>query len=160
MCKLLLTVPVLLLALPILAEEKPAKGDKVDYQVYTPYFEKNTSGLKGDVSYLAVTNRKGFDALFGVARTMGPRPEFLPADAFEKKMVVGVIKRGNAITTYKVDGVTAADGVLRVSYTATTGKPGSARFASPLVIAVPRGACKSVEFVENGKKVGMAEIGK
>jgi len=160
MCKLLLTLLPLVLALPILAEEKPAKGDKVEYQAYTVYFEKNTSGLKGDVSYLAVTDRPKFDSLFGFGRTMGPKPDLLPADAFEKKMVVGVIKRGNAITTYKVDGVTAADGVLQVSYTATTGKPGSAKFASPLIIAVPKGTCKSVDFIENGKKVGTAEIGK
>ena len=85
----------------------------------------------------------------------------VPRFGDEKKLVVAVIKRGNATTTYKVDGVTAADGVLQVSYTATPGKASpSARFASPLIVAVPKGNYKSVNFIENGKKAGTAEIGK
>ena len=43
----------------------------------------------------------------------------LPRDAFDKKIVVAVIKRGNAVTEYKVEQVTAGDGTLYVQYSAT-----------------------------------------
>jgi hypothetical protein len=57
--------------------------------------------------------------------------------------------------------VTDKDGVLKVTYTAT-GKDGggSARFASPLIVSVPKGKYKSVEFIENGKKAGTVKVEK
>ena len=151
---------VLLLARIAPAEEK--KGDKVEFQSYTtPYFEKNTSGLKGDASHLVVPDKAKFDALFGIARVMGKKPPLLPDNAFDTDIALVVIKRGNAVTSYKVDGVSVADGVLHLSYTATAGKPSeSARFASPLIVTVKKDGYKSVNFVENGKKVATVELAK
>ncbi len=60
------------LILPTTAAPKPDKGEKVEFQTYAaPYFEKNTSGLKGDASFLALTGKKSFDAVFGVGFVMG-----------------------------------------------------------------------------------------
>ncbi len=84
----------------------------------------------------------------------------LTDDDFAKKLVVAVIKRGNALVTYKVDSVTAADDVLTVTYQAKAGEPGKATYHSPLIVAVDKGKLKSVVFIENGKKAGTAEIGK
>ena len=137
------------------------KGEKVEFKTFTrPYFEKNNSGLKGEESLLAVTDQEKFDAIFGVGFVMGKKPDLLSKDAFEKQMVLSVIKRGSAITTYAVKGVTETDGTLYVDYTAETGAPSTAKFASPVLIAIPKGKYKSVVFVENGKKVGTVEIGK
>jgi hypothetical protein len=137
-----------------------AKGDKVDFDTYAKgYFEKNNSGLKGDSSYVVMTDQKGFDAVFGVGVTMGAKPPLLPKDAFDKKLVATVIKRGNAITEYTVDKVTSADGVLYVQYTAKAkGEGGTATFASPLIVAVDKGKITSVEFIENGKKVETVKV--
>jgi hypothetical protein len=140
----------------VVAEEK---GDSPKFKSYTaPYFEKNNSGLKGDASYLVVQDQKAFDATFGIGRTMRKPPEMLPANAFDKHLVVAVIKRGNAITTYKVDTVKVKDGVVTVSYKAEMGEASTAKFASPLIISIDNGIYKSVQFVENGKAVKTLEI--
>ncbi len=128
----------------------------VEFTVYSPYFERNDSGLTGAVSYLVIEDRKTFDALFGLAFTMGPKPDILPADAFDSKTVVALIKRGDRFWEYNVENVTVEKGVLTVRYRAIPGDGKGARFASPLVIAVPKTAFQKVVFVEGGKEVGSA----
>jgi hypothetical protein len=150
-----------LLPAALAAEKEKAKGKPVEYEVHKGYFESNRSGLKGAASYLAFTNRKAFDAVFGVGFTMGKKPNVLPENAFESKMVAAVIKRGKSITEYNVEKVTADGGTLYVQYEATEkGGGGTATFASPLIVSVDRGKYTSVVFIENGKKVGTAKVEK
>jgi hypothetical protein len=142
-------------------DKEEAKGDKLPFEVYTSYFEKNNSGLKGDESFLAFTDRKSFDQVFGVAVVMGKKPSVLAKDAFDSKLVVAAIKRGDAPWTYKVDKVTGDGDTLYIQYDATTKKgDGTAKFASPLIVSVDRGKYKTVVFLENGKKVGTADVPK
>jgi hypothetical protein len=132
---------------------------KVAFQVHGGYFESNRSGLKGDASYLVLTDAKRFDQIFGEAVVMGPRPNFLPADAFASKLVVAVIKRGTAPYEYKVDGVTAEGGVLTVRYSAAAKEGGgTAKFSSPLILSVGKGEYTAVDFVEGGKKVDTVRV--
>ena len=126
----------------------------VQFSVYPNYFERNDSGLTGAVSYLIIEDRKAFDALFGLAVTMGPKPNTLPLDAFDSEVVVALIKRGDKFWEYTVEGVTEETGVLTVRYKALPGDGKGARFASPLVIAVPKTRFREVVFVEGGKEVG------
>jgi hypothetical protein len=144
-----------IVAWPGLAEE----GAKVDFKTYGDYFESNRSGLKGPESFLVITDRKKFDATFGLATVMGRKPEVLPADAFDSRIVLVAIHRGNAIWTYKVESVQAQGGVLSLHYRAESKDGGSATFASPLIVSVPKGDYKSVEFIENGKKVATVRPG-
>jgi hypothetical protein len=153
---LLLVCP--LAAAPVPAEDK-AKINKIAFDVHNGHFEKNTSGLKGDSSYLVFTDRPSFDKVFGIARVIG-KQNFVPKGAFEKRMVVAVIKRGNALVRYKDEQVTADGKALTVRYTATKGPAGSARFHSPLIVSLPRDKYTSVTFVENGKKAETLKIGK
>jgi hypothetical protein len=148
--------PLCVVAAP---DEETAKGSKVEYTLHNGHFEKNNSGLKGDSSYLVFTNREAFDKIFGVAATMR-KQNFVPKDAFDKNLVVAVIKRGKAVTEYKVEQVTADDGTLYVQYTAKMGDPGSATFASPLILSVDKDKYKSVVFIENGKKAETVKIEK
>ncbi len=97
--------------------------------------------------------------MFGIARVIG-KQNFVPKDAFDKKMVVAVIKRGNAVTEYKVEKVTADDGTLYVKYTAKMGTAGTATFASPLILSVDKDKYTEVVFLENGKKVEKVKVGK
>jgi len=137
-----------------------AKGKDVDYDIHTGYFESNKSGLTGESSYLAFTDQKSFDAVFGVAAVQGGKQRFLPKDAFDNKMVVAVIKRGKAIYDYKVEKVTDDDGSLEVQYTATPQESGgTATFATPLILSVDKGKYSSVVFIESGKKVGTVKVG-
>lgn len=135
-----------------------ADGAAVPYVHHSGHFEKNNSGLKAEPSFVVATDREAFDKVFGVAFTMGKRPNVVPPDAFEKKLVAAVIKRGPAPTTYMVEKVTAAGGTVTVRYKAETGPAGTARFASPLIVSLDRAGVKKVDFVENGKGVGSVEV--
>jgi hypothetical protein len=153
-----------LLAVALAASQLPgadeAKGKEIFFSVHNGYFESNKSGLKGDASYLAITDGKVFDGLFGKAVTMGKKPNFLPANTFESDMVAATIKRGNMIFEYKVEKVTADEGTVYVQYKATGKDGGTATFASPLIVKLPREKYTEVVFIENGKKVGTAKIEK
>jgi hypothetical protein len=158
------TLAGLVVAVGFVGAADEAKGNKVEYQIHNGYFESNKSGLKGDASFLAIADQKKFDETFGKAVVMGGKPNFLPKDAFDSRLVVATIKRGNSTYEYKVDKVTADEGTLYVQYEATAkGGGGTATFATPLIIAVDKGKDNKytkVVFIENGKKVGETEIGK
>ena len=138
------------------------KARDVKFDQHNGYFESNKSGLKDKPeSFLAFTDRAGFSKVFGVGFVMGKRPNVVPRGAFKTRLVVAVIKRGDAIWTYKVEKVTARGDALIVSYKAEPkGGGGSARYASPLILSVDKGDYKTVTFVENGKKAGTAKVGK
>jgi len=129
-------------------------ANPIEYMVHSGYFEKNNSGLKGEASYLAIKDRETFDKAFGVAFTMGKKPNVLPVNAFDTRIVVAAIKRGGQVWEYKVEGVTADHATLTVRYGATSKDGSGAQFASPMVVSVARGPYKNVIFIENGKEVG------
>lgn len=153
-------VPFAVLAAPADNKDEP-KGDRVEFTVHDGYFESNKSGLKGDASFLAFNDQETFSKIFGTAVVMGKKRNFLPKDAFDTKIVAAAIKRGNAITEYKVENVTADGKTLYVQYTATEkGSGGAATYASPLIVSVDKGKIASVVFIEGEKKVGSADVGK
>ena len=155
----LLAIPLALLATVSRAADE-ARGEKVEYATYPGYFEKNNSGLKGDASYVAFADKDAFAKVFVLRPPLmkGKKAEPLPEKVFEKQVVVSVIKRGNSITTYTVEKVTADGDMLYVQYKAEAGPASSATFASPLVIAADRGKAKKVAFIENGKTVATADV--
>jgi hypothetical protein len=159
MKKVLLTVLVLLpsTGFAVAPDEKKdeAKGKAVEFTLHDKgHFEKNNSGLKGDASFLLFTNREDFDKIFGVGFTMGGKEKVVPKDAFDTKIVVAAIKRGNSITEYTVEKVTNDDGTLYVQYTAKAKDArGTAKYNSPLILSLEKGKYKEVVFIENGKKV-------
>ena len=128
------------------------------YEVHTGYFVSNKSGLDAKASYLAVTDEAAFDKLFGKATVQGRKEKFLPRNAFDAKLVAAVVKCGHETCTYDVQSVAAKDGTLTIQYTAKARDGGSATFASPLIVSLDKGKYTTIEFVENGKKVGTASI--
>src|SRR5262245_45049436 len=110
----LVALPLAFLVAGSRADE--AKGERVAYATYADYFEKNTSGLKGDQSFLVFADKEAFEKVLDLRRPLmgDKKPAPVPADAFEKKLVFAVISRGNAITTYAVEKVTADGDVLYV----------------------------------------------
>jgi hypothetical protein len=152
-------LPLVAFAAP--ADDKSeAKGEKVEFTLHDGYFESNKSGLEGESSFLAFTDDDGFKKIFGVAVVMGKKPKFLPKDAFEKKIAVAVIHRGNKLYNYKVQKVTGDEKTLYVVYTTKTEDGGGANFHSPMIVSVDKGKYTSVVFIEDGKKAGTAEVGK
>ncbi len=144
----MLTLPLVVLAL---AADPPA------FTVHTGHFEKNSSGLSGDASFLLFTSAEAFDKVFGTVPPVGVRkPSPVNTGAFDKTVVAAVVRRGKAVVTYtevsvKIDGDTAT-----VKYSSEAGTPGTATFASPLVVSLPKASVTKVVFVENGKEVGTA----
>ena len=157
--KSLAFIAALMALLAFAAARADDKPKDVDYDIHSGYFESNKSGLTGDSSYLAFASQKAFDAVFGVGRVQGDKQRFLPKDAFDKKMVVAVVKRGKAIYDYKVEKLTSDGGVLTVQYTATPQESsGTAMFSSPLILSVDKDKYDSVAFVENGKTVAKVNV--
>ena len=144
-------------ALIFSAQSSPRGGVKeraLEFERHdSSYFEKNNSGLKGEKSYLVLTDQRQFDRVFGPAAVMG-KNAFLPSGAFRNKIVVAAIKRG-AMRRYSDVAVTEENGVLLVSYTAADDKPGSASYRVPLILSVERGEYGGVVFMENGERVGV-----
>ncbi len=135
-------------------------GKKVDYDTgYKAYFVKNNAPVKDYPAHLVLTDKKQFDRVFGVGFTM-KKPKTIAPGAFETKIAVIVIKKGNAITKYTVQQVTVAKGELRVQYDAKEGQAGTATFASPLIVMVAGRDYTRVVFVENGKEVAKVAVQK
>lgn len=161
MLRRLLPALVLLAPVAFAADKKEEKKDP-DFVVHTGHFEKNNAGLKDEPSLLLLTDADAFDKIFGTVPPAGlggggRKNNPVTKGTFDKEVVAAVIKRGNAITTYtevstKTDGET-----LTVTYKSEAGKPGTATFASPLIVSVPKGKIKKVVFVENGKEIGSAK---
>lgn len=133
-----------------------------EFIVHTGHFEKNTSGLKDEPSLLLLKDDDAFGKVFGAVPPAGlgggvRKNNPVTKGVFEANVVAAVIKRGKAITTY-TEVSTKTDGdTLTVTFKSEAGKPGTANFASPLVVAVPKGKIAKVVFVENGKEIGTAK---
>jgi hypothetical protein len=146
------------LPFPLFAEDKKDPG----FTVHTGHFEKNNSGLKDEPSLLVFTDLDAFDKVFGTIPAAGlgggvRKNNPVTKEVFDTQLVAAVVKRGKAITTY-TEVSTRADGdTLTVAFKSEEGKPGTATFASPLVVSVPKGKVTKVVFVENGKEIGSAK---
>ena len=126
-------------------EPKPA------YDTYSGYFVSNKFEPDAATSFVVINDQAQFDQVFGAAFVMRDKSHRLPADAFKSKLVVAAIHRGNAMWEYKVEGFAVKAGVAELRYTATSKKSDTATFACPLIVSIPKGDCKEVQFVENGK---------
>ena len=146
-----------LLALSLSAPAPAADTVSPKYQTPGNYFEKNTAGLKGDVSFLLFKDRAAFDAVLAKRPPlMGEKRDTSTID-FAKQTVAAVIHRGAMTWSYKVESVTVKGTTATVVYSATPGPRGTANFASPLVVVVDQAGITKVVFQENGKDAGSAE---
>ena len=151
----------LLLAAALAPSQKIEKVEAFAARAWGPYFESNKSGLKGGSSYLVFTDG---DKMGAVLRPVPPiggrRAEPVPKDAFDKSIVIAVIKRGTQTYDYTLEKAEARDGVVRVEIKSVAkGVPnGGATFATPYVLTIPKGKWKSVEFFDNGKKAATVKL--
>jgi hypothetical protein len=157
------SISLALLVLPLVLAATTAdegKPTKVDFTVYSDYFEKNTSGLKGDSSYLVVQSLEAFDKTFALRPPLmeGTKGLPLPDNTFDKNLVVAVIKRGNAVTMYSDQKLSEGAETLTLQYKAVPGKASSATFASPLIISLQQNKYKKVVFIENEKMVATVDV--
>jgi hypothetical protein len=161
------------------------KGKKIEFKVHSGYCERadhaRAEQLKaqkdktlGIVSFLAFTDQDSFDKAFGKTpskedlanflpngEAKGKKPNLLPKDAFDKKMVVATTVRGSNISAYRVLKVTADGDTLYVQYLEQSAFAGNNRvWSSPLILSVDKGPYTSVVFILGNKKYGTATIAK
>ena len=161
------------------------KGKKVAFKVHCGYCERaehaRAEQLKaqkektlGIVSFLAFTSQDSFDKAFGKTpakedldnflpngEARGKKPNLLPKDTFDKKIVVATTVRGPNISAYRVVKVTADADTLYVQYLEQSAFAGNNRiWSSPLILSVDKGPYTSVVFIQGNKKYGTATIAK
>ena len=131
---------------------------RLPHDTYSGYFVSNEFEPDAAQSFVVLTDQKQFDEVFGVAFVMNDKSHRLPKDAFKTLMVIATIKRGNAFWEYTVEGVTEDQGVVRLRYKATSKKTPETTFACPLIVSIPKGRYKVVQFVENDEKVKSVDL--
>lgn len=151
--------PVVVLALLAGCAATSAEMKTIPFDVHGGYFVSNQFEPKAPRSFVVARDQKAFEGVFGVAMVMGDKSHRLPADAFEKGMVVAAIHRGGTLWKYKVESVRAEGKTLVVRYSTTTSGGGTAQFTCPMIVSVPKGDFTAVEFVEDGKTVKKVEAG-
>ena len=114
--------------------------------------------MKGERSFLILRDYDAFEKVFGTVPPLGKRMNNPVTKAdFEKGVVVAVITRGPAVTTYGDVSGASADGQFTLKYKSATGPAGTATFASPLLVVVPKEGLKGAIFVDDGAEVGTAK---
>ena len=138
-------LPLLLLAVPVTAAEPV----KLKFETYSGYFVSNKFEPQATASFVTARTQKQFDQVFGVAFVMGDKSHRLAPGTFKSQLVLATIKRGMAFCTYQVTTVTETDGVVQLRYKTTARKSESASFSCPLIISIPQGKYRAIEFHEN-----------
>ena len=91
---------------------------------------------------------------------MGETPNRLQPGAFDSRMVIAVIKRGNLLWEYRVEEVASENETLFIRYDITLKEGGPVIVASPLIISIARRDYSNVVFVEDGKTVKKLKLRK
>lgn len=136
-----------------------AEPIKLKYDTHDGYFVSNKFHPNAAESYVVIGTQEEFDNVFGAAFVMGDRSHRLPEKAFDKRMVIAVIKRGKAVVEYQVQAVELVDGVVQLRYTTQQRPQRSAEFACPLIVSIPKGDYRAVRFVEGEQPVKTQELG-
>jgi len=135
-----------------------AEPATLPHDTYSGYFVSNKFESDAAQSFVVITDQDRFDEVFGVAFVMNDKSHRLPKDAFKTLMVIATIKRGNAFWEYKVEGVTEDEGVVQLRYKATSKKTPATTYSCPLIVSIPKGSYKAVEFVESDERVKTIEL--
>jgi hypothetical protein len=114
-----------------------------------------------DKAFGKTPEKEDLDKFLPNGEGRGKKPNLLPNDAFDKKLVVATTSRGANVYAYKVAKVTADGETLYVQYNYQETFAGNDKVRScPLILSVDKGKYTSVVFLTGGKKVGTAEIAK
>ncbi len=137
-----------------LASETPGPpATAVAHQSHGGYFVSNQFEPEAPTSFVVLKDQAAFDQVFGVAMVMRDKSLRLPPNAFAEKWVVAAIHRGKAFVHYQVESVLLEGKALSLRYTTHFDAEGSAEFACPLIVSVPKGDYATVQFIENGKEI-------
>lgn len=120
----LVAAPVLVLAF---APAPDAGSRTIDHKVIDGYGVSRDANLKGDACFLAVTSKEEFDRVFYPVLTPRGLPDPVAKNAFDTRLFVAVVKRGDVLYDYKVEKVIANGDTLTVQYGVAPRKGSPAR---------------------------------
>jgi hypothetical protein len=153
------TIGILLLATFLMVRSASSiEPVKLAFDTYSGYFVSNKFEPKSAESFVVITTQKQFDRVFGAAFVMQDTSHRLPKEAFKSLIVVAAIKRGNTLVEYKVSNALEINGAVQLRYATLEKKSDTAKFASPLIVSIPKGKYAAIRFVENGKEVKTVEM--
>lgn len=160
-------IAVLLFVIGVL--EQPivaAEATKLPFDTYSGYCVSQKFELDAARSFVVITNQQQFDKVFPVVVENDQYNRIrqvpliqVPKDAFKSKMVVATIKRDSAVWKFTVENVTVNDSMVTLRYTTKSKKGDTAIFACPLIVLIPKGDCKAVQFVENNRPLRKILLG-
>ncbi len=125
----------------------------VEADVHDGYFVAGEFEEDLPVSFIVLRDRPAFDKVFGAGFVMDDPFHRLPKTAFGDSLVVAAIHRGNAFWEYRLRYVSLLDGVLRLEYSTNVHQKPDASYACPLIVRLPKGTYRAVEFAEDGKVI-------
>jgi hypothetical protein len=149
---------VSLLAACFVSSLSAAEPEKLKFDAYSGYFVSNKFEPEAEASFVVATTEEQFNNVFGVAAVMRDRSHRLSKDAFKANIVLSAIKRGKALWEFRIDGITVKDGVVEFRYTTTEKKIEAASYACPVIVSIPKGKYKAIQFIENSKPVKTIEM--
>ena len=151
--KVISAIAALVGALILLDGSAALAGDKtaVPFETYTGYFVSNKFEPDAASSFVIIQDQAHFDRVFGTAFVMRDKARRLPPDVFKAHLIIAAIHRGNALCDFKVAEVALNDGAVELRYATAFQKSDTATFACPLIVAIPKGEYRAVQFVENGR---------
>jgi hypothetical protein len=146
-------IAALISALFLLAGSAALAGDKtaLPFEIYTGYFVSNKFEPDAASSFVIIEDQAHFDRVFGTAFVMRDKARRLPPGVFKTHLIIAAIHRGNSLCDFKVTEVALKHGAVELRYATVFQKSDTATFASPLIVAIPKGEYRTVEFVENGR---------
>ncbi len=136
----------------------PATVQAIPFETFNGYFVSNRFEPNAPNSFAVVADQKHFDNVFGVAMVMGDQSHRLPDNLFASRIVLATVKRGDAVWSFRVEDVTLDSDVVKLRYTTTAKKSNTTSFACPLIVSIPHGPYRAVEFIENGKLVTKLDV--
>lgn len=137
------------------------EAQEVEHKIHEQHFVRNDADVEKPVSFVACSTFAQFEAIFGYAVTglgRAPEPKFVTAETFEDRIVVATILHGDSLPTLDQVKTEVVGETLRVSYRLRPGRKETAFYAVPLIVSVPKGTIKTVEFIANGEKAGEATL--
>lgn len=140
---------------PAAAKAKPS------YSLAEGYFVKNTHPIPASgISCLWFETQADFDQVLQKTPPLMYSQPTKPV-SLNDAIAVAIIHQGTTVPEMKVTSVTVQGNVLVVEYTSKTPPAaGTATFAVPLVLVVPKASLKGVQavsFIENGREAGSAQ---
>ena len=136
------------------------------FDTYSGYIISNQFEPSTAKSFAVIADQEQFGKFLAVAMhldaksILDAKSQSIPDDVFKSRMVLAVIKDPDMAWRYYVEKVTVEKGVVRLQYASKARENVTVTFAfaRPLIVSIPKGNYKAVQFVENQRLITTVEL--